>query len=69
MRLLLLSAIAIFFVGLPLLALEVARNYSRWIDEHHGGVSIVAWLLLLLALYFLLLPRLGLQPNWRVLAP
>ena len=49
--------------------LELARSRSRWIDKHHGGLSFALWFLTLAAVYIWVLPRLGLQPNWRVLAP
>jgi len=69
MWLLLLNGILVLLIGSPLLLLEVARSYSRWIDDHHGGLSLALWFLVLAAVYVWVLPRLGLQPNWRVLTP
>jgi hypothetical protein len=69
MRLLVLNVFIILLVGSPLLMLELARSRSKWIDEHHGGLSFVLWFLTLAAVYIWVLPSLGLQPNWRVLAP
>ena len=65
----LLNVLVICLVGLPLLALELARSRSRWIDKNHGGLSIALWFFTLVAVYIWVLPRLGLQPNWRFLAP
>jgi hypothetical protein len=69
MRELLLSGLVIVLIGLPLTLLEVARFRFKWIDDHHGGLSLVLWILALSAVYIWVLPRLGLQPDWRVLAP
>ena len=69
MRLLLLNGAIILLIGSPLLMLEVAPSRSSWIDKHHGGLSFALWFLTLGAVYIWVLPRLGLQPNWRVLAP
>jgi uncharacterized membrane protein len=69
MRLLLLNLFVIFLVGSPLLVLESVRSRSKWIDEHHGGLSFMLWLLILGSVYIWVLPRLGLEPNWHFLAP
>jgi len=69
MKLILLNLFVIFLVGSPLLALEFARSYSRWIDKHDDGLSFAVWFFVLLAVYIWVLPRLGLQPNWNVLSP
>ena len=69
MKLLLLNIVVILIIGCPLLLLELARGRSQWIDQHHGALNLVLWIITLLAVYVWLLPRLGLQPNWRVLAP
>ena len=69
MRLLLLNGVIILLIGSPLLLLELARSRSRWIDDHHGGLSFALWILTLGAVYICVLPRLGLQPNWHILAP
>ena len=69
MKLILLNLFVIFLVGAPLLALEIGRSYSRWLDKNHGGLSFIIWIFTLLAVYVWVLPRLGLQPNWHVLSP
>jgi hypothetical protein len=69
MRLLLLNGAVILLIGSPLLILEIARSHSNWIDEHHGGLSVTLWVVTLAAVYIWVLPQLGLQPDWRVLAP
>ena len=69
MKEILLNILAICLVGLPLLGLELARSRSRWIDKNHGGLSFALWFFTLAVVYIWVLPRLGLQPNWRVLEP
>ena len=69
MKLLLLNGLVILVIAAPLVALEVARSHSRWIEQRHGGLSIAVWFLTLGAVYIWVLPRLGLQPNWHVLIP
>jgi hypothetical protein len=69
MKVLLLNGFVILLVASPIVLLEVARSRSRWLDQHHDTLSFAVWFLTLGAIYIWVLPRLGLQPNWRVLAP
>jgi hypothetical protein len=69
MRMLAFNLFVILVVGSPLILFELLRAHSKWIDEHHEGLSFVVWFFTLAAVYFWLLPMLGLGPNWRVLAP
>jgi hypothetical protein len=68
-KLLLLNGFVILLVSSPLLALEIARSRSKWIGEHHGGISFGLWFLTLAAVYIWVLPLLHLRPNWHFLAP
>jgi hypothetical protein len=67
--LLLLNAAVILIVAAPLMILELLCSHSRWVERHHEGLGFIVWFITLLGVYTLVLPRLGLQPNWRVLAP
>jgi hypothetical protein len=69
MKAILLNILVLLIVASPLLALELYRSRSQWIDEHHGGLSLALWVLTLLAVYIWVLPHLGLQPNWHGLSP
>jgi hypothetical protein len=69
MKLLFLNAVVILLVASPLVLLEVGRSRSQWLDQHHDGLSVAIWILTLGVVYIWVLPYLGLQPNWHVLAP
>jgi hypothetical protein len=68
-KLLLLNGFVILLVASPLLVLEIARSRSKWIDEHHGVLSLALWFVTLSAVYIWVLPLLHLRPNWHFLAP
>ena len=69
LKLLLLNGLVIILVASPLVLLEVLRSRSRWIEEHHGGLSLALWFLTLAAVYIWVLPYLALQPNPRFFEP
>jgi hypothetical protein len=63
---LLLNLLVVAIVAAPLLLLEWAKGRSKWLGEHHDALSMVLWLLTIIAIYVWVLPRLGLVPNPRV---
>jgi hypothetical protein len=63
MRIVLLNLLAIFVVAAHIVAIEVLRARSKWIEENHGWMQMVAWLVTLFLVYLLLSPILGLEPN------
>jgi len=66
MKILALNALVIMLVGAPLLALQLLRSRSTWIEDNHEWLGVVVWLVVLLCVYVFVLPRLGLAPNhWR----
>lgn len=69
MRQLLLNGVVLILIASPLLLLEAARFRFKWIDDHHGGLSLALWFLTLAAVYIWVLPRFDLQPNWRAIVP
>ncbi len=59
----LLNIVVILIIGLPLLLLEVLRNHSEWIENNYGILSIIVWLVTLIAVYIFVLPMFNLKPN------
>jgi hypothetical protein len=64
-RLVFFNVVLIALVAAPLLALEVMRPRSLWINRNHDWLSIVVWVAVLFAVVVFVLPNLGLKPNPR----
>jgi hypothetical protein len=60
---LLLNILILIFVASPLVLLESLRSRSKWIEEHHGGLSIIVWLATLFVVYVFVLPMFNMKPN------
>lgn len=69
MSTLLLNAVVICVAASPLMLLELLRSRSHWVERYHEELGFAAWLITLMAVYILVLPRLGLQPNPRFFNP
>lgn len=69
MKIILLNTAIVLFVASPLLVIEWLRSRSRWIGKYHDELSLVAWLITLLAVYVWVLPTIGLRPNRRFFYP
>lgn len=59
----LLNIMVLILIASPLLLLEKLRNHSKWIEDNHGGLSIIVWIATLLAVYIFVLPMFNLEPN------
>ena len=59
----LLNILIIFLFALPLILLEILRYFSDWIDNHHGGLSFIVWIISLIILYAFILPFFNMEPN------
>lgn len=59
----LLNIIILLIVASPLVLLEILRSHSKWIDDNHGGLSFIIWLVTLFAVYIFILPMFNMKPN------
>ena len=60
---LLINLLAMAAVAAPLIASESLRSRSKWLEQNHGWLSFFAWLVGLLVLYLIVVPKLGLELN------
>ena len=58
-----LNILILFIVAAPLIFLDVLRSYSKWIDDHHGFISFIVWIIMLVVLYVFILPAFNMEPN------
>lgn len=59
----LLNILILIIIALPLILLESLRSRSKWIEDNHGGLSIIVWLVTLLAVYVFVLPMFNMKQN------
>ncbi len=62
-KLLALNLMVLLLVLAPLLLLEILQSRMKWLEKNHDWLSIVVWIVTLLAIYIFVLPRFGLAPN------
>ena len=57
-----LNGLLIAIVGVPLLFLDLFSDNWNWLDKNKDWISIILWLFLLILIYFIIAPKLGLAP-------